>query len=161
MSRGIDIELESGVSKGYTRAEAGTTEIAKQQTRFIKDLFKYGVPVVLSSGNEGDNGRQVIDHIPQVLETEDLPIINVGAATFEGRAATFSQGQGTQGDTQLTIYGVGVDVDVHDSTDGPPRQNSGTSFAAPAVAGIIAAHMNYQPWDKSKTGIERVKEIKR
>lgn len=89
MSSGTDIELGSGVKKGYTRAEAQTTQEAKEQTRWIKDLFRYGVPVVLSSGNEGDNGRRVIDHIPQVLETEDLPIINVGAATLEGKAATF------------------------------------------------------------------------
>jgi hypothetical protein len=29
------------------------------------------------------------------------------------------------------------------------------------VAGIVAVHMNYQPWDKAKTGVERVKEGKR
>jgi len=124
-------------------------------------LFGYGVPIVFPSGNEGDKGRQVIDHIPQVFEKDDFPIINVGAATPEGKAASFSQGQGSQEGTQLTIYGVGVAVEVHDDVDGRATRDSGTSFAAPAVAGIIAVHMKYEPWDKSKKGLDRVKEIKR
>ena len=87
--------LGSGVFKGFTRAEAETELIANQQTRWMVGLFKYGIPIVLASGNEGENGRQAIDQIPQVLETDDFPVINVGAATHEGKAAPFSQGQGT------------------------------------------------------------------
>lgn len=161
VSKGQDLELPSGPTKGYTREEAANDEDAKDIQLALENLFNYGVPVVFSSGNEGDKGRQVIDHIPQVLETDDFPIINVGAATPEGKAASFSQGQGSQGGTQLTIYGVGVAVEVHDDVDGRATRDSGTSLAAPAVAGIIAVHMNYEPWDKSKKGLDRVKDIKR
>jgi hypothetical protein len=162
MSEGIEYEYPSGATKGRTRAEAKNTQIGRELIREINILFSYGVPLVLSSGNEGEQeGRQVIDHMPQVSEAEDFPLINVGAATLDGKAAPLSQGQGTQDGTQLSIYGVGVDVQVHNHVDGPTRQISGTSFAAPAVAGIIAVHMNYQPWDQSKKGIDRVKEIKR
>ncbi|KAH6866620.1 peptidase S8/S53 domain-containing protein [Alternaria rosae] len=166
MSRGTERAVGDNGHKGYTRAEAENDYRAKQQIRWIKDLFNYGVPVVLASGNNAETGsRKIIDHFPQVLETDDFPILNVGAATLAGKAAPFSQGLGTQQDpekrTQLTIYGVGVDVDVHDQYDGAATQDSGTSFAAPAVAGIIATHMNYESWDQSKQGLDRVKEIKR
>ncbi|KAI4663653.1 uncharacterized protein J4E78_004069 [Alternaria triticimaculans] len=160
MSSGTERAVGDNGYKGYTREEAENDYRAKQQIRWIKQLFSYGVPVVLASGNEAETeGRKVIDHFPQVLETDDFPIINVGAATLAGKAAPFSQGLGTQQDpekrTQLTIYGVGVDVDVHDQYDGAATQDSGTSFAAPAVAGIIATHMNYESWDQSKQGPDR------
>ncbi|KAI4678050.1 uncharacterized protein J4E88_006568 [Alternaria novae-zelandiae] len=166
MSSGTERAVGDNGYKGYTREEAENDYRAKQQIRWIKQVFSYGVPVVLASGNEAETeGRKVIDHFPQVLETDDFPIINVGAATLAGKAAPFSQGLGTQQDpekrTQLTIYGVGVDVDVHDQYDGAATQDSGTSLAAPAVAGIIATHMNYESWDQSKQGPDRVKEIKR
>jgi hypothetical protein len=56
------------------------------------------------------------------------------------------------------MYAVGVDVQVRNHVDGKAIIDSGTSFAAPAVAGIIDQHMNYLPWDTSKTKRERVKE---
>jgi len=161
VSKGQDLELPSHATKGFTREEAANDPIAKDLKKELNLLFGYGVPIVFPSGNEGDKGRQVIDHIPQVFEKDDFPIINVGAATPEGKAASFSQGQGSQEGTQLTIYGVGVAVEVHDDVDGRATRDSGTSFAAPAVAGIIAVHMKYEPWDKSKKGLDRVKEIKR
>lgn len=72
-----------------------------------------------------------------------------------------TQGKWTQDSTQPTIYAPGVDVVVHDHVGGKEVRDSGTSFAAPVIAGIVAVHMNYQSWDKDKTGIARVKEIKR
>ena len=158
MSRGVGPEDQPG----YTRDEAFRSGLGKDFIDPINRLFSYGIPVVLASGNYAKQAkRDVIDMIPQVMEGDDFPIINVGAATLEGKAGPDTQGQGTQDGTQLTIYAVGVDVQVHNDEDGEDMTDSGTSFAAPAVAGIIATHLNYQPWDQSKEGIDRVREIKR
>jgi hypothetical protein len=88
MSEGIEYEYPSGATKGRTRAEAKNTQIGRELIREINILFSYGVPLVLSSGNEGEQeGRQVIDHMPQVSEAEDFPLTNVEAATLDGKAA--------------------------------------------------------------------------
>jgi subtilisin family serine protease len=158
MSLGTDYKDSSGSTKGYTREQAEAKQLGIDFGKTMNAIFRLGVPIVLASGNEGDNDRTSIDHIPQVLEKDEFPVINVGSATLDGKAASSSQGQGG---TQLTIYAVGDKVDVHNQTDGQKTQDSGTSFAAAAVAGILAVHMNYQPWNKSKTGMDRVKEVKR
>jgi hypothetical protein len=161
LSKGIECELASG-QKGMTREDAERIDLGKDFVANMKLVFSLGVPIVLASGNNGDQDkRDVIDTIPQVLEKDDFPIINVGAATLEGKAWPKTQGPGTQDGTQLTIYAVGEDVQVHNHIDGKEESDSGTSLAAPVVAGIIAVHMNYKPWDQSKSGVERVKEIKR
>ena len=54
-----------------------------------------------------------------------------------------------------------MNVYVHDDEDGEALVNSGTSFAAPAVAGILATYLNYEPWGRDKSGIERMKQVKR
>jgi hypothetical protein len=162
MSKGTDY-----LEKGFTREEAEGITLGKDFTKEMNEIFRLGVPVVLASGNEGDKGRKLVDNIPQVLQNEQederkiLPIINVGAATLDGKVMSWSPGQGTKEGTKLTVYRVGDNVDFHGPEDGKKTQASGTSIAAPAVAGIIAVHLNYSPRDQSKTGIKRVKEISR
>jgi hypothetical protein len=157
MSRGVELD-----GRGLTREEAERSYIGRDFLGPMQRLLDYGIPIVLASGNYGDQpGRDVIDMMPQVLEKDSFPIINVGAATIEGKPWPKTQGQGSQDGTQLTIYAAGVDVQVHNNIDGKDITDSGTSLAAPAVAGIIAQHMNYSPWDQSKTKVDRVKEIKR
>jgi hypothetical protein len=161
MSVSTVLEDSSG-DHGITREEAEKDALGKEYKYHMDLLLKEGVPIVLASGNYGDQDkRDAIDTIPAVLEGDDFPVINAGAATLEGKPWPKSQGQGTQDGTQLTIYAVGVDVEVHDHNDGKEIRDSGTSFAAPAVGGIIAVHMNYQPWDRSKTGLDKVREIKK
>lgn len=80
-----------------------------------------------------------------MLEDDYLPIINLGAATLEGKAWSKTQGKGSQDGTQLTIYAVGENVEVHDHRDGEAFRDSGTSLAAPVVGGVLAVHMNYEP----------------
>lgn len=162
MSRGSDKEIGPNFYESFKREEAERSQLGRDQKHVMGQLLDLGIPIVLASDNQGDQeDRHVIDAIPQVLKSEDFPVINVGAATLEGKAWSKTQGQGSQDGTQLTIYGVGVDVDVHNQKNGEGIKDPGTSFAAPAVAGINAVHMNYAPWDTSKVGLERVKEIKR
>jgi hypothetical protein len=147
---------------GFTREEAQRKDFGRDFIKYGKLLQDRGIPIILSSGNFGDQEkRRIIDTVPAVLESDDLPFINVGAATLDGRPWPNTQGQGTQDGTQLTIYAVGEEVDVHDHLDGGSIRKSGTSIAAPAVAGIIAVHMTYQPWDRNLGGVERVKGIRR
>jgi subtilisin family serine protease len=158
MSRGYGYKDEMG----WTREAAERTSEGREYITRMQRLLSEGVPIVLSSGNYADQaGRDVIDMMPQVLEKDSFPIINVGAATIEGRPWPKTQGQGSQDGTQLTIYAVGVDVKVHNHINGEDITDSGTSLAAPAVAGILAQHMKYSPWDQSKTRLARVQEIKR
>jgi hypothetical protein len=162
MSRGHGVDLPDGSKSGTTRDEAERSILGQEYIRWMTKIFDEGVPIVLASGNWGEQAqRDVIDLIPQVLEKEDFPIINVGATTLEGKAWPKTQGQGSQDGTQLTIYAVGENVLTHNHIDGKEIVESGTSLAAPVVAGIIAVHFNYKPWDQSKTGMDRVKEIKR
>lgn len=158
MSRGISLDHDT---RGFTRDEAEQDDDGKAFLSRFRTVFIFGIPVVLASGNAGQMpNRAVIDYIPQVLEKDDVPIINVGAATIDGKALPQTQGQGTQDGTQLTIYGVGQNVVCHDHIDGKPTMRDGTSVAAPVVAAIIGQHMIYEPWDTSKTGKDRVQEIK-
>ena len=60
----------------------------------------------------------MIEMIPMFLEGDDMPLINVGAATLQGLALSISEGQGSQDGTQLTIYAVGEDVPCHNHLDG-------------------------------------------
>lgn len=149
--------------RGYTREEAKQSALGKEFLKEMKKVLNSGVPIVVSTGNSGDKqtGREAVDMLPSVLESDKFPIITVGATTLDGKAWPNTQGKGSQDGTQVTIYTTGVDVDVHNDEDGPSMLDSGTSYAAPAVAGIIATHMNYRPWDQSKSNWEEVVEIKR
>jgi hypothetical protein len=138
----------SGQNLGFTEADAENEPLATGRRTSMLKVLKLGVPIVLSAGNKAkkDSGRndgkkrEDIDTIPQVLEKDTFPVINVGAASLVGKAMDFSQGKGTGQGTHLTIYGVGDKVDVHDHNDGKGTTSSGTSIATPAVAGIIAVH---------------------
>jgi hypothetical protein len=153
MSKGTDKLDASGSPSGYTRDEAERIGLGKDHITSMNKILKMGVPIVLSSGNEGDKGRKEIDMIPQVLEKEDFPVINVGAASLDGKAMSWSQGQGTGEGTQLTIYGIGDNVELHNHEDGDSIRDSGTSFAAPAVAGIIAVHSTLHSYTHSMHAI--------
>ena len=73
----------------------------------VQELFDLGVPLVLSAGNHAETlGRKEIDNMPKIFQDEDTPIINVGAADFNGERGSFSQyGQ------YLTLYAPGVDIE--------------------------------------------------
>ncbi|KAF2662368.1 subtilisin-like protein [Lophiostoma macrostomum CBS 122681] len=143
-----------------TRETAEQDEDGKSWMKLLKSVWNAGIPVVLASGNDG-SVRKDIDMIPQVLEKgDDFPIINVGAAEYWGKAWSSTQGQGTGENSQLTIYAVGVDVLVQNNVNGVHGPTEGTSFAAPAVAGVIALHSVYEPWDKGMKKEARVKAIR-
>ncbi len=87
-------------------------------------LLDLGVPVIMAAGNyrtrSGD--RKDIDILPQMLEREDTPIINVGANDRLGQAGYFSQ-RGSH----LTIYAPGFRVACLDK-QGSEKIDTGTSY---------------------------------
>jgi D-aminopeptidase len=67
MSRGV----ETDTGGGYTREEAEQSSVGKDFLKTMKYAMDYGIPIVLASGNNGDQDRRkLIDSIPQVLEKE-------------------------------------------------------------------------------------------
>jgi hypothetical protein len=134
-----------GPTVGWIEAEAENAPVATNRRASVLLILELGVLIVLAAGNDAKvsiNGkkREDIDAIPQVLEKDTFPIINVGVASLDGKVMDFSQGKGTGKGTHLTIYGVGDKVDVYDHNDGKGTTSSGTSIAAPAVAGIVAVY---------------------
>ncbi|KAH9206747.1 peptidase S8/S53 domain-containing protein, partial [Leptodontidium sp. 2 PMI_412] len=93
---------------------------------------KLDVILVLSAGNDEKAGIE-INEFPQLL-ADEYPIINVGAVDETGKNATFSKGG-----PLVTVMAPGVNI-ICASGDpsGADQDIDGTSFAAPAVAGLAA-----------------------
>ena len=65
-----------------------------------------GIPIMLASDNKEDEPRRTIDAMPRFLENpEELPLINVGAATKEGYIWLNTQIE-TEAGPQLTIFAL-------------------------------------------------------
>lgn len=117
------------IAKGWNEDGANTYDLLKKKDDLqvygdsLRDLLKLGVPVVCAAGNDAQiRGSEDIDHLPALFQDEDTPIINVGAAGYDGKRASFSQGG-----SQLTIYAPGIDLEIPTSTDFNFKIVSGTS----------------------------------
>ncbi|KAF2869922.1 peptidase S8/S53 domain-containing protein [Massariosphaeria phaeospora] len=137
----------------FTREQATRLNVGSGLSACMTWAMKQGIPVVLASGNSRDGDkRRDIDLLPMVLESKEFPVINVGGVKYDGLPWEKSQG----GD-QVTIHAPADRVVVQHKEHGETGPESGTSFAAPAVAGVIANYMSRFPdipWDDSKNGIE-------
>lgn len=130
-------------------------------------IMELGVPVLISAGNLGS------EKAPEeaVLEDEATPLINVGMEDLRG-----IENPNSQGSSQLTIHAPGAPVEAQTKRHSELYSVTGTSFAAPIVAGIIATYLAYEtpPWNEPEDPFppngpappgtdfsNRVKEIKR
>ncbi|KAH7064342.1 peptidase S8/S53 domain-containing protein [Paraphoma chrysanthemicola] len=147
----------------YEQAKADLSYKAIYETP-LTQLTEMGVPVVLAAGNnlpeEGSN-RPHIDTVPQIYASQSLPLILVGAADFEGKRVT----QSRYGD-QLTIYAPGHSILSlsKGGFDSGERLCTGTSYAAPQVAGLIATYLTQDSVNGRWAGLQgaqRVEEIRR
>jgi hypothetical protein len=87
--------------------------------------------LVMASGNHFIEG--------EVAEKYDVvPAIKVGALSAWGSPTDFSEDG-----TDLTIYAPGADVAL--TAEGGPSSKSGTSFAAPLVAGALSNAVSFLP----------------
>lgn len=131
--KSVVIMSKNCIGKEISREDAIKTAYGRELAGLLNFILKRRVPVVLSAGNHrGDikendeDKRKKIDTMPPILvDDKDLPLINVGAATLDGKAAPFSQGTGTD---ELTVFAPGVDVEVLFKAGGKSSKASGTSF---------------------------------
>ena len=131
----LDEALEQNVdiinmSIGATRRCDGSCSLCD----YINAVVNEGVTVVTASGNSGHNSGHTID-CPGVAEKA----ITVGAIDNKRKVAGTS-GKGLPGMNKPNLLAPGiVSVKMKNNTGETIEDNSGTSFAAPVVTGVLAS----------------------
>ena len=109
-------------------------------TRAADMAVSLGVAVVVAAGNEGNSSWRYI-----TAPADADSVITVGAATSAGTRASFSSvGPTFDGRTKPDVAALGVGVYVAEPGGGQ-EFGSGTSYAAPMVAGVVAQMLGARP----------------
>ncbi|KAF2721518.1 hypothetical protein K431DRAFT_346376 [Polychaeton citri CBS 116435] len=118
--------------------EDGENDARTIMTQVLEECWANDIITVVAAGNEGENGRSLDEASPQFYGTRDNGLITVGGVNAKGALSiqtTFDAGKGGS----ITVYALAESVDVATHTDNSGSlQRGGTSFAAPAVAGLAA-----------------------
>lgn len=160
-ARLIDVLL---LSLGYYIEDDDDTRYTSALARTLKQYGRLGIPVVTASGNDGTSAPMypaaLAPRSPDALERDSVPVVTVGASNPNGSPALFSN---TGSWVSCSRPGVNVvstiptnfnggyaavrslpdgrsDLDPDDFSGGFAIW-SGTSFAAPALAGELAQSM--------------------
>lgn len=111
-----------------------------------------GMPVVVSAGNEGKKEWQI------VTTPADSPgALAVGAVRKNGKKAKFSSMPSPQMNQPL-VYALGKKVLVSSWHPGKLRRSSGTSYAAPQIAGWLACLLRLRPDLSPQQLVEAIRE---
>lgn len=124
---GADI-INLSLGGGYSRAIDAAIEYARGVGSFI----------VAAAGNESSS----VPGFPARFSATDSNVISVGAHNSANQLAGFSNDVGRSGAVQIDAPGVGV-FSTH--VGGRYRSLSGTSMAAPHVAGVAALALSANP----------------
>ncbi len=122
--------------------------VAQAYRKFFTKIAKDypNVVIVASAGNHGNADKSAgaitsDNNFPGGLKLPN--VITVGALNNDGSRADFSSF--ATGDAEVTLSAPGVQVTMGVDFEGNPVQASGTSFAAPMVAGTIALLQSINP----------------
>ncbi|KAF9876860.1 hypothetical protein CkaCkLH20_05706 [Colletotrichum karsti] len=148
------VNLSFGINRNSID-EQGFAILQANFESFVRMLDMNGVVFVMSAGNDASIGVKLGDHLPQLLGTETNHLITVGGVHADGTLWHNSEPEGRStegvdansgGRGSVTVYAQSKDViacngDPSDTVGTTPRD--GTSFAAPAVAGLAAYFLGH------------------
>ena len=113
-----------------------------------------GMMVVVSAGNEGKNDWQII-----TAPADSYGVVAGGALTRSGKQVPFSS-QAPSFMPHPIVYAVGKKVVVTSWHPGKYRLASGTSYAAPQLAGWLACLLKIRPdWSPSELQKQLFKQV--
>lgn len=136
----------------YTNADMNgrTTMMAKAATMAARK----GMILLASAGNEGATDWKFI-----TTPADADSILSVGAVDASGIPGPFSSyGPTADGRTAPTVASVGVNTFVSTTNGGITNAGSGTSFASPNLAGLVACFWQAFP---EFTNMEIIEAVKR
>ncbi|KAH6886908.1 peptidase S8/S53 domain-containing protein [Thelonectria olida] len=106
----------------------------------LASIIMEDIVIVTASGNDAQYGIYDVSDYP-ALFVKDMDIVVVGAVDKDGYREFYSQGSGDQ----LTVSAPG-NVDCASGRNDGDTELYGTSFAAPAVAGVIAVWLSQEQY---------------
>ena len=146
-NKGVDITTSS---LGYNEFDTGNHSYTYNDmnghttviTKAIELAYKKGVVTISSAGNEGNNSWF---HI--TAPADGYKVISVGAVSSDNSLAAFSsRGPTSDGRIKPELTAMGVGVVGADASNGAYKYASGTSSAAPIVAGIAGLLLSKFPY---------------